>query len=319
MEYCSLDDAFPASATASPGCRDTTSAREQARNERRRAKKCKGPQSDYLADPDRPSLSSVPDEPDVMRGSGVAPVNPYNSATGLFENGPLGRDQIIGASVGGDVRMPNGQAVDELLVKAPRSAYTERKAPPSTVNTSLTETAGPARLNSSAQKPPAYFGAGLDDDLEGFQDSPLITSLSHERMANFTPMTNNKQEFMMSSDFTQLFNERGANKAAGAALPVPSVVDSWKRMTPSGAQSAYIDALPPPGGEYVIGTGRQSYDSSYEGNSDMMKKLDKIFARLDDLETMRSGASENNHMEIFMFILSGMFVMFAMDSLARRR
>ena len=222
---------------------------------------------------------------------------------------------MIGASVGADARLPNGQAVDELLVKAPRSAYVERKAPPSTVNTSLTETPGPARLNSSTQKPPAYFGAGLEDDLEGFQDSPLITSLTHERMANFTPMTNNKQEFMMGSDFTTFFKD----KAAGAALPVPSIVDSWKRMTPSGAQSSYIDALPPPGGEYVIGSQRRPADSSYEGNGDMMKKLDKIFARLDDLETMRSGASENNHMEIFMFILSGMFVMFAMDSLARRR
>lgn len=317
MEYCSLDDAFPASATASPGCRDSKSVREQARTERRRAKKCKGPQSDYLTDPDRPSLSSAPDEGDFMRGSGVqnerqGDVNPFNSSTGLFENGPLGRDQIIGASVGADARGPNGQAVDELLVKAPRSAYGERKAPSSTVNTMLTETPGPARLNSSGQQVPAYFGAGLDDELEGFQDSPLITSLTHERMANFTPMTNNKQEFMMGSDFTTFFKD----KAAGAALPVPSIVDSWKRMTPSGAQSSYIDALPPPGGEYVIGSGRRP---SNDGNSDMMKKLDKIFARLDDLETMRGGASENNHMEIFMFILSGMFVMFAMDSLARRR
>lgn len=316
MEYCSLDDAFPASMAASPGCRDSKSVRDQARAERRRAKKCRGPQADYLSDPDRPSLSSAPEEADALTG---AQVNPFNSTTGLFENGPLGRDQIIGASIGADARGPNGQAVDELLVKAPRSAYAERKAPPSTVNTMLVETSGPARLNSSTQKPPAYFGAGLDDDLEGFQDSPLIASLSHERMANFTPMTNNKNEFMMGpADLRNLFKD----KAAGASLPVPSVVDSWKRLTPSGAQSAYIDALPAPGGEYLIGSGGRgdasSVGSGGSGNKAMMQKLDKIFARLDDLETARVG-SENNHMEIFMFILSGMFVMFAMDSLARRR
>jgi hypothetical protein len=318
MEYCSLDDAFPASMTASPGCRDSKSVKEQARTERRRARKCKGPQSDYLADPDRPSLSSAPEEGEVMRGSGVA-VNPYNSSTGLFENGPLGRDQIIGASIGGDARLPNGQAVDELLVKAPQSAYTERKAPPSTVNTMLMETSGPARLTPSGAKVPAYFGADLDDEVEGFQNSPLISSLSHDQAASFTPMTNNKNEFMMSSDFTQLFAGRGADKAAGPALPVPSVVDSWKRMTPSGAQSAYIDALPPPGGEYVIGSRNQSESPSYEGNKDLMRRLDKIFARLDDLETSRLAGGESNHMEIFMFILSGMFVMFAMDALAKRR
>jgi hypothetical protein len=149
--------------------------------------------------------------------------------------------------------------------------------------------------------------------VEGFVDSPLITSISHERMANFTPMTNNKEEFMMGpADLRNLFKD----KAAGASLPVPSVVDSWKKLTPSGAQSAYIHALPPPGGEYLIGSGDASSVGS--GNRAMMQKLDKIFARLDDLETAREGG-ENNHMEIFMFILSGMFVMFAMDSLARRR
>jgi hypothetical protein len=306
MEYCSLDDAFPASGTAAAGCRDGSAAKEQAQNERRRAKKCRGPQADYLNDPERPSLSSVTDEP-YMQGSPMV-TNPYNSETGLFERQPLTADAMIGSSGGPSVQMPNGQSVDELLVRAPRSAYVERRAPKSvSVNTMLVETAGPAKLTPS--KLPTYFGAGLEEDGgEGFMN--LARKQQSDGFANYNPSTADKEEYMMSPDFTQTFGLMGKDKAAG--LPVPSVVDQWKRMTPSGAQSAFIDALPLPGGTYP-GT-----DRPVEPTVDMKRQLDRIFSRLDDLENGK-GNGENTQMEIFMFILSGMFVMFTIDAFARRR
>ncbi len=323
MEYCSLDDAFPASNIAAANCRDTSATKEQARNERRRAKKCRGPQADYLADPDRPSLLSAPDEPDMMRGSGA--VNPYNRETGLFENGPLGSDPMIGSSGGPSVQMPNGQSVDDLLVRAPRSAYVERRAPktPAT-NTMLVETEGPAKLTPS--KVPAYFGADLNDDgAEGFinmrrgnaeefmdlkASGGAAKKATGEGFANFSPSLGNKEEYMMSTDFAKTFGMLGRDRASGAALPVPSVVDTWKKMTPSGAQSAFIDALPLPGG---------TYGAAPQPQPDLSKQLDRIFARLDDLENGRGGVGENTQMEIFMFILSGVFVMFAVDAFARKR
>jgi hypothetical protein len=307
-DYCSLADAFPASLAAAPGCRGSSAAITQSKEERRRAKKCKGPQAAYLADPDRPSLATPLDDDQVMRGSGA--VNPYNPETGLFENGPLGTDQIIGASVGSDARLPNGQAVDELIVKAPASAYTERKAPPSPAsNTKLMETPGPARLYSSQQKPPAYFGAGVEDDgLGGGTNSAVLSK--EEGYADYVPSAAaSKDDFMLSPDFSKTFGARGVNRAAGAALPVPSIVDVWKKLTPAGAQSSFFETLPPPGGEYIIGGGGQQ--------PDIRRKLDQIFARLDDLESDRSG-SESNQMEIFLFILSGMMVMFSVDAFSRR-
>ena len=291
-DYCSLDDAFPASLSAAPGCRGTSAPITQSKEERRRARKCKGPLAAYLTDPDRPSLATPLNEDEVMRGSGA--VNPYNPETGLFENEPLGTNQIIGASSGPAARLPSGQAVDELIVRAPASAYTERKAPPTPAsNTKLMETPGPARLYSSQQRPPAYFGAGEED--EGF--------------ANYTPSTAaTKDDYMLSPDFGKTFGARGVDRASGMALPVPSVVDVWKKLTPAGAQSAIFDTLPAPGGEYIIGGGAQP---------DLRNKLDLIFSRLDDLESDRMG-SENNQMEIFLFILSGMFVMFSVDAFSRR-
>ena len=250
-----------------------------------------------------------------MKGAAAAPANPYNKSTGLFENGPLGDDPMIGSSGGPAMQLPNGQSVDELLVRAPKSAYVERRAPktPAT-NTRLVETEGPARLTPS--KVPAYFGADLNDDGEGFLDLNANTAQKAavaEGYASYNPSTSNKEEYMMSPDFTKTFGLLGKDKAAGEGLPVPSVVDSWKRMTPSGAQSAFIDALPLPGGTYPNSPNMGS------DSGDVKRHLDKIFARLDDLEnTGRFATTENNQMEIFMFILSGMFVMFTVDQLCRR-
>jgi hypothetical protein len=250
-------------------------------------------------------LATPLDDDQVMRGSGA--VNPYNPETGLFENEPLGVDQIIGASAGPAARLPNGQAVDELIVKAPASAYTERKAPPSPAsNTKLMETPGPARLYSSQQKPPAYFGAGAEDDGLGANSEGFTGA---EAFADYVPSAAaSKEDFMLSPDFSKTFGARGVNRAAGAALPVPSIVDVWKKLTPAGGRSSFFATLPPPGGEYIIGGGAQP---------DIKRKLDQIFARLDDLEVDRSGG-ESNQMEIFLFILSGMMVMFSVDAFSRR-
>jgi hypothetical protein len=93
-------------------------------------------------------------------------------------------------------------------------------------------------------------------------------------------------------------------------------VDSWKKLTPKGAQSSFFELLPAPGGsypEYVVGQ-----QGGIQSNSDMKKRLDAIFARLDDLERRVDSGGENTQTEIFLFILSGVFVMFAADLLARR-
>lgn len=52
---------------------------------------------------------------------------------------------------------------------------------------------------------------------------------------------------------------------------------------------------------------------------EMKRRFDEIFSRLDDLESSRSSNDKNAQMEIFLFILSGMFVMFTVDIFARYR
>jgi hypothetical protein len=86
----------------------------------------------------------------------------------------------------------------------------------------------------------------------------------------------------------------------------------WKPLTSSGAQTSFIEKLPPPGGEYYRPTGRLNGEISPD---EIMKKLDKLWARLDD---MNNSSPEQVTSELLMFISSGIFVLFMMDLLVKK-
>jgi hypothetical protein len=81
-------------------------------------------------------------------------------------------------------------------------------------------------------------------------------------------------------------------------------------LTPGGANTAFFDKLPSPGGEIPIGQVSGSYEKE-----ELFRKLDSIYARLDDLEVRRG---ENAQTETLLFIMSGIFVLFSMDLLVKK-
>jgi hypothetical protein len=83
-------------------------------------------------------------------------------------------------------------------------------------------------------------------------------------------------------------------------------------LTPGGARTAFFDSLPAPGGLIPIDQARQAppYDKD-----EFFRRLDSIYARLDDLELRKS---ENAQTEILLFITSGIFVLFSLDLLVRK-
>lgn len=337
MEYCALDDAFPASLGPTPGCRGGEASTSQRREERKKAKRCKGPQQTFLESdpnfhqrpfPDRQALGPGT-APSPMRGANEV-VDPYNEETGLYEHQPLTADTAQGI-------------MNDIIAKVPRSAYMARQPPPDTTaaKARIVETVGPTKLLEKGPKAPSYFGADVLDDTDGFIGGSAKAQEAIEGYANYNPVAD---DFHLEPSFTKTFGqasafrradngegallptlgEKGANKAAGAELPIPSIVDAWKRLTPSGANTAFIEYLPPPGGELMPPSATaqplQLGASSYTyGGTDMKKRLDEIFSRLDDLENKFTEGSENSQMEIFLFILSGMFVMFSVDMFARAR
>ena len=305
MEYCSIDDAFPpvSGGPANTGCKGNKAGDAARKEERKKAKRCKGPPLAFLegsgddgaplTDPDRPALIPLPETP------------PMNPMTGLRQHAPVDAPQ----------REPFADMMDstqepEAEIRAsfrseqplPQLQRIYNKMP----NTSLI--AGPNKQQKA--KYPSYFGANYDDE-EGMVSSKndAVDTSTEEGFANFTNVIGDDPAYRLSPDFTSAFAGKGVNRASGTdVLPIPSVKNVWKPLTPSGANTSFFDRLPSTGGDIPIG------HSPYN-KEELFRKLDSIYARLDDLEIRKS---ENAQTETLLFIMSGIFVLFSVDLLVKK-
>lgn len=105
-----------------------------------------------------------------------------------------------------------------------------------------------------------------------------------ESFANYTP---NVENYQLEPDFLKAFEHAGIGRAYD--LPKPSTNMYWKQNPV-----------------------RREYEIS---NEDIMKKLDRVWARLDD---MNKSSPEQVTSELLMFISSGIFVIFMMDILVKK-
>lgn len=252
MNYCALDDAFQAIGGApSPGCATDYATKAARKEERKKAKRCKGPPAAYLdlEEKESDSWNSYP---------------AMNPAIGMREHTP--------------VTAPQGDS--EPFVDQSMNAAMAVQACP-------TDTQKPAGRKK-------YFGASPDDDT----------------FADYVP---EQEHYQLTPDFRTAFEHAGVARAGSAAqLPTPSVNMYWKPRTVAGAQTSFIDQLPPPGGKYYKAPNQRGEISMEE----VMKKMDKIFARLDDMNSTSS--PEQVTSELLMFISSGIFVLFFMDLLVKK-
>lgn len=267
MNYCALDDAFQAIGGApSPGCTNDYATKAARREERRKARRCKGPPAEYLditdKDPDRQQLNKLPIIPAM------------NPATGLREHVPVYAPQ---GSLEPFVPRNDGDATGD---------YIRAEIPLNIPGTTEVQKPCPGRKK--------WFGADADG----------------EAFADYVP---DAQNYRLQPDFLTAFEQAGIARAGSTAnLPNPSVNMFWKPLTQTGAQTSFIEKLPPPGGEYYRPPTRMNGETS---SDEIMKKLDKLWARLDDMNT---SSPEQVTSELLMFISSGIFVLFAMDLLVKK-
>jgi hypothetical protein len=288
MEYCSLNEAFPeiGGGPAPTGCNDNKAGAAARKEERKKAKRCKGPPLTFLegsgdqpvTDPDRPALRPLPETP------------PMNPNTGLIQHAP--------------VDAPPREAFQDFQDPRPMAeilATFRSEQPPADENILNTMPKGIAGPNKQQKnKLPKYFGANYDDtDTEGF--------------TSFTNIIGDDPGYRLDADFTQQFAGKGLEKAQGMEiLPTPSVKNVWKPLTPTGARTAFFDTLPAPGGVIPVDQAREAPPYNKE---EFFRRLDSIYARLDDLEVKKS---ENAQTEVLLFVMSGIFVLFSMDILVRK-
>ena len=127
-----------------------------------------------------------------------------------------------------------------------------------------------------------------------------------DAFADFNPALNDNPGYQIQGAGFGSFDKKGLEKVTGTALPTPNLNDAWKRLTPSGAQTSFFDA------KY---TAKGSDDSFSKGEKEaLLHKLDVLFARLDDLENKKN---EYAHTEISLFILSGLFLLFGLETVRK--
>ena len=130
----------------------------------------------------------------------------------------------------------------------------------------------------------SWFGASIDE--------------SNEPFADYVP---NSENYRLQPDFLSSFEQTGVSKAG--SLPNTSMF--WKPVA-NGVQTAFTEPS-----EYR----ESSKHIESISNNDIMKRLDKLWARLDDMNT---SSPEQVTSEILMFISSGIFVLFMMDLLVKK-
>jgi hypothetical protein len=165
----------------------------------------------------------------------------------------------------------------KALPKPMKSA--DDSLPPIIDNFSPKMTAVPEMSTSS------WFGAG-DDEEEG------------EYMP-YTGSSINESEYMLQPDFSKTFikdGNAGLDRAGGIPMKAITMDEQWK--------------IYPGIKESVTGAGPKD-------NGDLAIQLRDILKRLDHIEERAGAGSENSNMEVLMFTMSGIFVMWAMDIVTR--
>jgi hypothetical protein len=275
MAYCSIQEAFP-------DPEQSESGRIARKEERRRAKQCKGPALAFLkaggdleVDVDRQQYTRTGDG-EWVGGGGAA------SAASVKE-GFTGSEDVIGSE---------GSIV-------PKKAGTTRSLP------------------ALAAETPGYFGKGMEEG-SGFRSSERATGVAPkgvEGYADFRNEPNDNPGYVLNSDFLASFGAVGYEKSAGKPiLSKPSVNDAWKPMGPTGATTSFFEALPWTGSSGERSRSDGLCSMSVDEKEQLVKRIDILFAKLERLESARN---ENATSEISLFVLSGLFLMFGLDVIRR--
>lgn len=192
---------------------------------------------------------------------------------------------------------PDRQNIKRLPEVLPMESFVENSVPISNPeveleyykqdgsNNSILKQSATDRVGGNINVIPRKRFFGVDPDDEPFAD--------------YTPDLNS---YTLEPNFTTAFSAKGIDRATGGSkIAIPSISDAWKPLTPSGANTSFFKNLPLSGNTSDI--------------SSLEKKIDMLFARLDDLQ---NGGVENAQTEVMMFISTGIFVMFLMDLLVKR-
>jgi hypothetical protein len=256
------------------------SGRIARKEERKKAKQCGGPALSFLkasfAEGNEPDPDRIAQRPDE------APSSMSNQKENFLSSSDFKPIKEAKGACPDDSSSLIGQHVKDVIGEKSRNSLPRA--------TTQQETRG----NSYGESVPSYFGKS--EDVAGYAD--------------FNPALNDNPGYQIAGAGFGSFDKKGLEKAAGEKVHhTPALNNVWKPLTPGGAQTSFFDAH--------YGHASKADDSfSREEKEALLKKLDTLFARLDDLENKKN---EYAHTEVSLFILSGLFLLFGLESLRKFR
>lgn len=277
---CSLHEAFPDTAKES--------GQVARREERAKARKCKGPALSFLKASNEPITSDL--DPDRQTQRPLPPAETLDGREGFEDKkrieGYYNADEEAEREL---VKSLVGQRVDDVIGQKSRRTLPRAAdhSPAHLPDFSHTQYGDPV---------PSYFGKGV------------------EGMADFSSsLADNTGYTVQGADFSSSFSRGGLEKASGAqTLPVPNLSNVWKPITPTGANTSFFEHLPVNSSTSSDTVGVFSRDEK----ESLLHKLDTLFARLEELESKKN---EYAHAEVTLFIISGLILMFGLETVRKLR
>jgi hypothetical protein len=289
MAGCSLTEAFP----------DITeeSGKIARKEERKKAKACKGPALAFLQsqeqgpDPDR-QAERPPPPPDASLASKDFLQKKALSHGDQKDSYADFKPIRIKGSEDHDKTLSNamlGERVNDVIGQKGRSLPR---------GTSAIQVTDPGKT-MYGEPVPSYFGKNNDTD----------------SFADFSKLAGDNPGYHLEgSDFMTAFSGKGVDKAAGgsgSSGDPTSLENVWKPLAPRGLV---------PSAPTVPAANGLAYPHDPSFNSEekqmLLRKLDVLLARLEELESKRNDYA---HSEVALFILSGLFLMFGMETMRKFR
>lgn len=321
MEMCSLEDAFQTMTNPpSTGCGDNRASVEARKQERKKARRCRGPAKTYIEsefsmvgqssgtipDPDRPSLKRMEEVPSL------------NKKTGLKEHEPVDQDwgtkePFVGESCDLDV----------ILQNARRSA--KGSTAPSYFGASPSDDVGSPLPTTTKKKTKEGFSsvAAPYTDIIGIDDNFTMESKALQDSVAWQQMKQRQKSEFPEEAYSLLSPELG--EYAPIELPPPERTLQWRNSCLPGGQSQFFDKLAsvtapaPPGPAFALSPspspgGAPGTSISPEQAQELLKKMDVILAKLDDKNHVNPDVAQR---EVLLFIMTGIGVLFLMDVTCR--
>jgi hypothetical protein len=298
MNYCSLEDAYGIKMA------DAVAKKE----ERRKAKRCKGPAATFLdLDPDRQQLTKLPDAPVLNPATGLREHVPVEESQGYepFQDGGHKVSYIGGKQP--RLTVPLGSGIDAEKVTYSKfgidnisSKLRDEAQVVQDGQAGMYDLPGKDVLQNAAAVVTGgkknFFGADEEDGFADYRPDAKNYLMEPSTAAFASRAYQNPDE--------------GDGRPSAAKLPIPSVKDFWKPLTPAGADTAYFQALPKPGGTFP----------KTDGNSHetLSRKIDTIMNRLDEMKRGHTISPDQSQTDVLLFVSSGIFVLFMMDLLVRK-